>query len=60
VAKLQPKDPEPHLSAGFLLEKQGQPEQAEQEYKTGVGAGQQVGGCYHRINQSLHARQALS
>ena len=33
VAKLQPKDPEPHLSAGFLLEKQGQPEQAEQEYK---------------------------
>lgn len=33
VSRLQPKDPEPHLSAGALLEKQGQPEQAEQEYK---------------------------
>jgi tetratricopeptide (TPR) repeat protein len=33
VARLQPKDPEPHLSAGLLLQKQGQPELAEQEYK---------------------------
>lgn len=33
VARLQPKDPEPHLSAGALLEKQGQTEQAEIEYK---------------------------
>ena len=33
VAKLQPKDPEPHLSAGALLEKQGHPDQAEAEYK---------------------------
>lgn len=33
VARLQPKDPEPHLSAGALLDKQGQPDQAEVEYK---------------------------
>src|ERR1041384_8381701 len=33
VSRLQPKDPEPHLSAGALLDKQGQPEQAEVEYK---------------------------
>jgi tetratricopeptide (TPR) repeat protein len=32
-AKLQPKDPEPHLAAGSLLEKQGHPDLAEQEYK---------------------------
>lgn len=33
ASKLQPKDPEPHLSAGALLEKQNQPDQAEAEYK---------------------------
>ena len=33
VSRLQPKDPEPHLSAGALLDKQGQPDQAEVEYK---------------------------
>src|SRR5215813_3681664 len=33
VARLQPKDPEPHLSAGLLLEKQGNLDGAEQEYK---------------------------
>jgi len=33
VARLQPKDPEPHLSAGALLQKQGQLDQAETEYK---------------------------
>ena len=33
AARLQPKDPEPHLSAALLLDKQGNPEQAEQEYK---------------------------
>src|SRR6185369_16809571 len=33
VARLQPKDPEPHLSAGALLDKQGQADQAETEYK---------------------------
>ena len=33
ASRLQPKDPEPHLSAASLLEKQGQFEQAEQEYK---------------------------
>ena len=32
-AKLQPKDPEPHLAAGSLLEKQGHADLAEQEYK---------------------------
>jgi tetratricopeptide (TPR) repeat protein len=33
AAALQPKDPEPHLSAGLLLEKQNQASNAEQEYK---------------------------
>ncbi len=33
AAKLQPKDPEPHLSAGALLERQSHPDQAEAEYK---------------------------
>jgi len=33
VVRLQPKDPEPHLSAGGLLEKQGNLDGAEQEYK---------------------------
>ncbi len=33
AAKLQPKDPEPHLAAGLLLEKQGHPDQAETEYQ---------------------------
>ncbi len=32
-AKLQPNDPEPHLAAASLLEKQGHAELAEQEYK---------------------------
>lgn len=33
VAMLQPKDPEPHLAAGALFEKQNQFADAEQEYK---------------------------
>jgi Flp pilus assembly protein TadD len=33
VAKLQPKDPEPHLLAAALLEKENQFSDAEQEYK---------------------------
>ena len=33
AAALQPKDPEPHLSAGLLLEKQNRFADAEQEYK---------------------------
>ena len=33
VARLQPKDPEPHLYAGQLLEKQGNLDGAEQNYK---------------------------
>jgi tetratricopeptide (TPR) repeat protein len=33
AAALQPKDPEPHLAAGGLLEKQNQFSDAEQEYK---------------------------
>jgi tetratricopeptide (TPR) repeat protein len=33
AATLQPKDPEPHLSAGLLLEKQSKFSDAEQEYK---------------------------
>ncbi len=36
AAKLQPKDPEPHLAAGMLLEKRGHPDLAEQEYKQAV------------------------
>ena len=33
AAALQPKDPEPHLAAGLLLEKQNKFADAEQEYK---------------------------
>src|SRR5579859_2626919 len=33
AAALQPKDPEPHLAAGLLLEKQNQFSDAEHEYK---------------------------
>ena len=33
ASRLQPKDPEPHLSAGPLLEKQNKYAEAEQEYK---------------------------
>jgi tetratricopeptide (TPR) repeat protein len=33
AAALRPKDPEPHLSAGLLLEKQNRVAEAEQEYK---------------------------
>ncbi|HYL12081.1 MAG TPA: tetratricopeptide repeat protein [Terriglobales bacterium] len=33
AAELQPKDPEPHLSAGSLLERQNQFAEAEQEYR---------------------------
>jgi tetratricopeptide (TPR) repeat protein len=33
AAALRPKDPEPHLSAGLLLEKQKQSAEAEQEYR---------------------------
>lgn len=33
AAALQPKDPEPHLAAGLLLEKQEKFSEAEQEYK---------------------------
>ncbi len=36
AATLQPKDPEPHLSAGLLLEKQKQFADAEQEYKSAL------------------------
>jgi tetratricopeptide (TPR) repeat protein len=38
VATLRPKDPEPHLSAGLLLEKQGKPGEAEQEYQQALAA----------------------
>ncbi len=37
AAALQPKDPEPHLSAGLLLEKQNKFAEAEQEYKQALG-----------------------
>jgi len=36
AAKLQPKDPEPHLSRGLLLEKQNKFADAEEEYKTAL------------------------
>jgi tetratricopeptide (TPR) repeat protein len=37
AAALQPKDPEPHLAAGLLLEKQNKFSDAEQEYKQAQG-----------------------
>ena len=36
AAKLQPKDPEPHLSRGLLFEKQSRFADAEQEYKDAI------------------------
>jgi len=39
AAGLQPKDPEPHLSAGLLLEKQGKFADAEHEYKEALALG---------------------
>lgn len=36
AAKLQPRDPEPHLSAGAILEKQNDLAGAEREYKAAV------------------------
>jgi tetratricopeptide (TPR) repeat protein len=39
AAGLQPKDPEPHLSAGLLLEKQERFSDAEQEYKEALALG---------------------
>jgi Flp pilus assembly protein TadD len=37
VAKLEPNNPEPHVLAGALLEKQNQFAEAEEEYKQAVG-----------------------
>jgi tetratricopeptide (TPR) repeat protein len=39
AAVLQPKDPEPHLSAGLLLEKHEKFSDAEQEYKQALALG---------------------
>ncbi len=39
AAALQPRDPEPHLSAGLLLEKQQKSAEAENEYKQALGLG---------------------
>ena len=39
AAALQPKDPEPHLAAGLLLEKQGKYADAESEYKQALALG---------------------
>jgi Flp pilus assembly protein TadD len=39
AAKLQPKDQEPHLAAGLLLEKQERYADAEQEYKQALALG---------------------
>ena len=39
AAVLQPKDPEPHLAAGLLLEKQEKFSDAEQEYKQALALG---------------------
>ena len=36
AAALQPEDPEPHVSAGALLEKQNRPADAAQEYRAAV------------------------
>ncbi len=39
AAVLQPKDPEPHLAAGLLFEKQGKFADAESEYKQALALG---------------------
>ena len=60
AAALQPKDPEPHLSAGHLYEAQNKLPEAEQEYKQALvldpgSADAVVGSC-----QRLHAGTAVS
>lgn len=66
AAALTPKDPEPHLSAGALLEKANRFADAEQEYKQGLaidpGSSEALIGLaniYTRGNRFLDAEQIL-
>jgi tetratricopeptide (TPR) repeat protein len=66
AAVLQSKDPEPHLAAGSLLEKQSQFAEAEQEYKRALeldpGSGDAATGLaniYLRGNRFPEAESAL-
>jgi tetratricopeptide (TPR) repeat protein len=66
AAVLQPKDPEPHLAAGQLLEKQSKFADAEQEYKGALeldpgsaDAATGLANIYLRGNQFPEAESAL-
>ena len=66
AAVLQPKDPEPHLAAGFLLEKQNKFADAEQEYKAALeldpasaDAATGLANIYLRGNRFPEAESAL-
>ncbi len=66
TATLQPADPEPHLSAGLLLEKQNRFEDAAQEYKhalalepSSTDAMTGLANAYLRARQFPQAEEAL-
>ena len=56
ASTLQPKDAEPHLAAGLLLEKQNKFADAEQEYKQALAPRSVFDGCRDRTGEYLHAR----
>jgi tetratricopeptide (TPR) repeat protein len=65
AAGLQPKDPEPHLSAGLLLEKQHKCVDAESEYKAALALGPSsdantgLANCYMRSHRLPQAEAEL-
>jgi tetratricopeptide (TPR) repeat protein len=65
AAGLQPKDPEPHLSAGLLLEKHGKCGDAESEYQAALALGPSsdantgLANCYMRSHRLPEAEAEL-
>lgn len=66
AATLDPKDPEPHLLAGSLLERQQKPAEAEKEYQQAQSADQSsadaliaLANLYMRQKQFSEARESL-
>jgi len=57
AATLQPKDPEPHVSAGALLEKQNRPAEAEQDYKEAVALDPNSDALIALVNLYTHGRR---
>ncbi len=57
AAVLQPKDPEPHVSAGALLEKQNKPADAEQEYQEALALDPNSDALTGLVNLYTHGRR---